>query len=135
MVEDQGGLDSLISYLKADTGPIAIDAERASGFRYSQRAYLIQLSLRDQEIYMLDPIQLEETSPGWNSSLAPLINPRTWMLHAATQDLPCLAELGFTPSSIIDTELAASNPAILDANSVSMIDEGVKPSSARHGKS
>ena len=107
MVVDQVGLDSLISYLTADTGPIAIDAERASGFRYSQRAYLIQISLRDQAIFMLDPIQLEDTSPGWSSSLAPLINSRTWMLHAATQDLPCLAELGFKPSSIIDTELAA----------------------------
>ena len=107
MVTDNAGIESLVNYLKADGGSIAIDAERASGFRYSQRAYLIQLSLRDQAIYMLDPIELSETVPGWDKTIAPLINSRTWILHAATQDLPCLSELGFAPESIIDTELAA----------------------------
>jgi len=29
-----------------------------------------------------------------------------WILHAATQDLPCLAELGLRPSRLFDTELA-----------------------------
>ena len=29
--------------LRAATGPLALDAERASGFKYSQRAYLVQL--------------------------------------------------------------------------------------------
>ena len=29
--------------LRSGTGPVAMDAERAHGFRYSQRAYLIQL--------------------------------------------------------------------------------------------
>src|SRR5690606_8385805 len=29
------------------------------------------------------------------------------VLHAATQDLPCLAELGFRPRRLFDTELAA----------------------------
>jgi ribonuclease D len=107
MVIDADGIAALEKSLSADDGPIAIDAERASGFRYSQRAYLIQLSLREQEIFMIDPIQLTESVPNWTSSLAPLINSRTWMLHAATQDLPCLAELGLVPQAIVDTELAA----------------------------
>ena len=107
MVIDADGIAALEKSLSADNGPIAIDAERASGFRYSQRAYLIQLSLREQEIFMIDPIQLAESVPDWTSSLAPYINSRTWMLHAATQDLPCLAELGFVPDAIVDTELAA----------------------------
>jgi len=107
MVVDRSGVESLTKYLQADTGSIAIDAERASGFRYSQRAYLIQLSLRDQAIFMIDPIALSESVPDWTDSLAAIINSRAWILHAATQDLPCLAELGFAPESITDTELAA----------------------------
>ena len=55
---------------------------------------------------MIDPIHADSV-PDWTSSLAPFINSRTWMLHAATQDLPCLAELGFVPDAIVDTELAA----------------------------
>ena len=30
-----------------------------------------------------------------------------WILHAATQDLPCLSELGMWPDKLFDTELAA----------------------------
>ncbi len=30
-----------------------------------------------------------------------------WVLHAASQDLPCLAEIGMVPARIFDTELAA----------------------------
>lgn len=107
LVEDEATFNDLVSYLSANRYSIAIDAERASGFRYSQRAYLVQVALRDQTIYMLDPISLTQVLPGWNDQLAPVLNDRTWLLHAATQDLPCLAELGFAPMAIIDTELAA----------------------------
>lgn len=107
MVIDHIGLDRLVSALKNDSGSISIDAERASGFRYSQKAYLIQLSLRDQEIFMLDPIALADNVPEWTKLVSKLINSRTWILHAATQDLPCLAELDLKPSKIIDTELGA----------------------------
>ena len=107
MVTDQSGVEELISHLEKDPDSISIDAERASGFRYSQKAYLIQISLRDKEIFMVDPISLSEAFEGWNRELAKQLNKRTWILHAATQDLPCLAELGFTPQAIIDTELGA----------------------------
>jgi ribonuclease D len=107
MVTDQAGVEELIKHLAKDSGSISIDAERASGFRYSQRAYLIQLSLRDQEIFMVDPIILNEVAEGWNTALAAELNNRTWILHAATQDLPCLQELGFIPKAIIDTELGS----------------------------
>jgi ribonuclease D len=81
---------------------VAIDAERASGFRYSQRAYLIQIAVRDLGIWLVDPVaDLDLTD-----LIAPL-NSKTWLLHAATQDLPCLAELGFKPAGLIDTELTA----------------------------
>jgi ribonuclease D len=107
MVQDADSLKALTDYFAGNEGDIAIDAERASGFRYSQRAYLIQLTLRTGDIYLIDPIALSDNSPGWTELVAPVLNPRTWLLHAATQDLPCLAELGFRPNAIIDTELAA----------------------------
>ena len=107
MVQDADSLKALTDYFAGNEGDIAIDAERASGFRYSQRAYLIQLTLRTGDIYMIDPIALNDSSPGWTELVAPILNRRTWLLHAATQDLPCLAELGFRPNAIIDTELAA----------------------------
>jgi ribonuclease D len=36
-------------------GSIAIDAERASGFTYSQRAYLIQVYRREAGTFLFDP--------------------------------------------------------------------------------
>jgi ribonuclease D len=83
------------------TGPVAIDAERASGYRYSSRAYLIQVRREGSGSWLIDPIGL--------STLAPLqeaLEGTEWILHAATQDLPCLAEVGLTPTALFDTELA-----------------------------
>lgn len=36
-------LAEVVARFAAGTGPVALDAERASGYRYSQRAYLVQL--------------------------------------------------------------------------------------------
>ena len=84
---------------------VGLDAERASGFRYRQSAYLLQFATAD-DIWLLDPLALNEHS-GWNSALRDAIRDTTWLLHAATQDLPNLAELEIFPTSIYDTELAA----------------------------
>lgn len=84
---------------------VGLDAERASGFRYRQSAYLLQFATAE-DIWLLDPVALNEHS-GWNASLREAISDRTWLLHAATQDLPNLAELQIFPTSIYDTELAA----------------------------
>lgn len=82
---------------------VAVDAERASGFRYSQRAYLIQFATSEQ-IFLIDPIRFSVTEI---QQLARIVSSKTWLLHSATQDLPCLAELGMTPRNLFDTELAA----------------------------
>jgi len=92
--------------LLAGNGPLAIDAERASGFKYSQRAYLIQLHRRNAPILLIDPIAIANDDPEAFSRLAVAIAGLPWILHAATQDLPCLAELGLRPTKLIDTELA-----------------------------
>lgn len=83
------------------TGPVAIDAERASGYRYSSRAYLIQLRREGAGTWLVDPIAFETLDP-----LAEALSGTEWILHAATQDLPCLAEVGLRPHSLFDTELA-----------------------------
>ena len=88
--------------LSAGEGPIAVDAERASGFRYSQRAYLIQLYRRGSGTFLFDPPQIPDFS-----ALQHAIHAEEWVLHAASQDLACLREVGLDPEQIFDTELAA----------------------------
>ncbi|MGL4305296.1 MAG: HRDC domain-containing protein [Mycobacteriaceae bacterium] len=83
-------------------GPLAVDAERASGFKYSQRAYLIQLRRKGSGTILLDPIPHPEAL----QPLAEVINALEWVLHSADQDLPGLAELGLHPAALYDTELA-----------------------------
>ena len=100
-VDTEGDLDELIDALSG-VEQVAIDAERASGFRYSQKAYLIQIAVRDLGIWLVDPVADVDLA-----KLSAPLNSKTWLLHAATQDLPCLAELGFYPAGLIDTELTA----------------------------
>jgi ribonuclease D len=90
------------------SGSIAIDAERASGFKYSQRAYLVQLRASNTDIFLIDPVSSPEAlSSKPYKELAACLKDRQWILHAATQDLSCLAEIGLNPGAIFDTELAA----------------------------
>lgn len=83
-------------------GPVAVDVERASGFRYSQRAYLIQVFRRGAGVFLFDPPPIADFS-----ALQRAIGDAEWILHAASQDLPSLRELDLEPASIFDTELAA----------------------------
>ena len=86
--------------LAAGTGPVALDAERASGYRYGQRAYLIQIRRQGSGTWLLDPIACPDLSP-----IGDVLHDVEWILHAATQDLPCLAEVGMRPTRLFDTEL------------------------------
>ena len=98
-------LDRAIAALVAGSGPVAVDAERAHGFRYSQRAYLIQLRRAGSGTHLVDPIAFGV--PADLSSLAAALADAEWVVHAASQDLPCLAEVGLLPRTLFDTELAA----------------------------
>ena len=84
------------------TGPIAIDAERASGFTYSQRAYLIQVHRREAGTFLFDPPAIGDMSELFRQN-----HTEEWVLHAASQDLACLREVGISPQRIFDTELSA----------------------------
>lgn len=95
-------LADAVRALAAGTGPLAVDAERASGFRYSARAYLLQFRRAGAGTVLIDPIPLT----GAMEALAEVINPLEWVLHSADQDLPGLDELGLRPAALYDTELA-----------------------------
>ncbi|MEB0288046.1 HRDC domain-containing protein [Cryobacterium sp. 10I1] len=105
---DHRVIDTRDAYLAATaalsegTGPIGIDAERASGFTYSQRAYLIQMYRRGAGTFLFDPPAI-----GDFSELNAAIAGDEWIFHAASQDLACLREVGLDPHIIFDTELAA----------------------------
>ena len=101
VVATAAGLDRVIAAFAAGTGPVAVDAERASGYRYGQRAYLIQLRREGAGTALIDPIACPDLS-GLDAALADA----EMVLHAANQDLPCLAEVGLVPRRLFDTELA-----------------------------
>lgn len=102
MIDTPQALRAAADELDSGSGPVAVDTERASGYRYSQRAYLVQLRREEIGTFLVDPIALD-------GDLQPLVSVLTgteWVLHAASQDLPCLAELGLYPERLFDTELA-----------------------------
>lgn len=102
VLEDRAEYLEAVAAIAAGTGPIAIDAERASGYRYSQRAYLIQVFRRGAGTFLFDPPAI-----GDFAELNAVIADEEWILHAASQDLTCLREVGLNPRRLFDTELAA----------------------------
>lgn len=105
LVESPEQFTEMLHQLESGSGPFAVDAERASGYRYSSRAYVIQIKRSGGGLHLIDPIPF-----GLNSSYFAELN-QLWqgeeiILHASTQDLPCLRELGLHPSLLFDTELA-----------------------------
>src|SRR4051812_5265805 len=102
VVESATALAETVKRFAAGEGPVAVDAERASGYRYSQRAYLVQLRRSGAGTALIDPIACPDLS-----ELSAAIAEAEWVLHAANQDLPCLAGVGMTPKQLFDTELGA----------------------------
>lgn len=94
-------LNRYVEDLAHGAGPVAVDAERASGFRYGQDAYLVQIRRDGAGTGLIDPRALPDLTP-----VTEAIRHDEWVLHAADQDLPCLAEVGMVPTRIFDTELA-----------------------------
>ena len=102
VISDAEEFRAACAVLAAGTGPVAVDVERASGFRYSQRAYLVQVFRRDAGVFLFDPPAI-----GDFAALQAAIGDVEWVLHAASQDLPSLRELHLEPPVIFDTELAS----------------------------
>jgi ribonuclease D len=102
VIETQSGLERCAAAIAAGTGPAGVDAERASGFRYGQRAFLVQIRREGSGTWLIDPEPFENLA-----SINDALKGVEWILHAASQDLPCLLELGMWPDKLFDTELAA----------------------------
>lgn len=101
VIDTAAGLGRAVDALAAGSGPVAIDAERASGYRYSQRAYLIQLRREGSGTWLIDPTGFPDLL-----GVQEALGDAEWILHAATQDLVCLREVGLRPHRLFDTELA-----------------------------
>ncbi len=102
VVDTEEGLTRVCELVAAAEGPVALDTERAGSFRYSQGAYLVQLRRQGAGTFLIDPTAFPDLKP-----LDEAIGKGEWILHDATQDLPCLSEVGMHPRLLFDTELAA----------------------------
>src|SRR5215469_4931891 len=101
LVATDADLATATTALASGTGPVAVDAERASGFRYGHRAFLVQFRRQGAGTVLIDPVACPDLS-ALDAALADI----EAVLHAAPQDLPCLAELGYRPRLLFDTETA-----------------------------
>lgn len=101
-ISDDAGVASAAAALSAGHGPVGVDAERASGYRYGGEAYLVQMHRRGSGTFLFDPLGIDSFEPVANA-----VADTEWIFHAATQDIPCLDEIGLHPPRLFDTELAA----------------------------
>src|ERR1700737_3507555 len=101
-----GQIEAAARLLDRGRGAFAVDAERASGFRYSNRAYLIQIRRARAGTVLIDPVSHGGDPLTVLRPVADVLAQDEWILHAADQDLPCLAEVGMRPPALYDTELA-----------------------------
>src|SRR5688572_21055473 len=83
VVTDAASLARVVDAYAAGTGPVAVDAERASGYRYGNRAYLVQLRRAGAGTALIDPIACPDLS-----ALDEAVAGAEIVLHAASQDLP-----------------------------------------------
>ena len=102
VIDDRTAFEHACETLAGAAGPVAVDVERASGFRYSQRAYLVQVFRKDAGVFLFDQPALGDFAP-----LQSAIGDEEWVFHAASQDLPSLHELDLHPAALFDTELAS----------------------------
>lgn len=108
VVDSAAGRAATLAALAAGTGPVAVDVERAQSYRYSGKAYLVQLKRAGSGIHLIDPIAFEtgDAETAHFAALYETIGDAEWIVHAATQDLPNLVQLGLKPRRLFDTELA-----------------------------
>ena len=104
VVESESEFENALTQLAQGSGPFALDTERASGYKYSARAYLIQVKRTNGGLHLIDPIPFGPHHPLF-LKFNELLNTDEVILHASTQDLPCLRELGINPTKLFDTEL------------------------------
>ncbi|BBZ44856.1 ribonuclease D [Mycobacterium parmense] len=115
-------IEAAAQMLSRGRGPFAVDAERASGFRYSNRAYLIQIRRAGAGTVLIDPVSHGADPLVALRPVAEVLGEDEWILHAADQDLPCLAEVGMRPPALYDTELAGRLAGFDRVNLATMVE-------------
>jgi len=115
-------IEAAAQLLDRGRGPFAVDAERASGFRYSNRAYLIQIRRAGAGTVLIDPVSHGADPLTALRPVAEVLAGDEWILHSADQDLPCLAEVGMRPSALYDTELAGRLAGFDRVNLATMVE-------------
>jgi hypothetical protein len=71
VVDTEEALAATVEALRAGTGPVAIDAERASGYRYSARAYLVQIRREGSGTHLVPGRGLGSGERPWTPSSSP----------------------------------------------------------------
>lgn len=104
LITEDAAVESVAETIAAGNGAIGVDAERASGHRYGSEAYLVQVYRRGAGTFLFDPTTINRFEPLREAMNA---DGGEWILHAASQDLPCLSEIGLVPERLFDTELAS----------------------------
>jgi ribonuclease D len=102
VIDTPEALAEAVARFAKGTGPVAADAERASGFRYGQATYLAQFKREGAGLILIDADALPDLS-----SFGEALGDAEWIFHAASQDLPGMHDLGMFPAAVFDTELAA----------------------------
>lgn len=104
IVADEAALQRCLAALEEATGPVGFDVERAHGYRYWPKAYLLQIRRGRDGTWLIDPTAF---APSQLGELVDRTAGAEWIIHAASQDLPSMAQAGVVPTTIFDTELAA----------------------------
>lgn len=119
LVDTVDELHTVANALATGTGPIAVDTERASGFRYDERAFLIQLKRAGAGLFLIDPVPMRDSIA---TVLGPVMNDAEWIIHAAATDLPCLYNVGLSPRELFDTEIAGRLAGLQRVNLAAMVE-------------
>ncbi|MDC4233201.1 HRDC domain-containing protein [Actinomyces sp. B33] len=101
IIDSPTGLARAAEELATGSSPIALDVERAQGFRYGADPYLVQIRREGVGTYLIDTAALPDLSP-----LQAGVDD-VWILHNAEQDLPNLRSTGLACPQLFDTEIAA----------------------------
>lgn len=120
LVDTPDGFTHAAGQLAAGRGPFAVDTERASAYRYDDRAFLVQIHRRGAGTFLFQPEGLRQEL---TAALAPALNGEDWIVHAAPEDLPSLAELGLQPGALFDTALAGRIAGFEKPNLAAMVAE------------
>ena len=82
IINTERALERAAESLRAASGPVAVDTERAQGIRYGIRAFLVQLK-REDKLYLIDPEAFSDLRI-INDALADA----EWIIHAGRKELP-----------------------------------------------